>query len=145
MTQIDREEACDAVREILDGWCDWSMNGRLREGGTFTREEVYEDVHGLLKTLLGYEPPPERIVAAAVRTKSFFNDHVLVYQVSPPGRHCDLMPVGDPKAEARMEQGFVTSSGRFVDRHEGKRIAEAAGQLLERAGKTASLYSEDLW
>ena len=82
---------------------------------------------------------------AAVRTKSLFNDHVLVWTVARPGRHCDLMLVGDPKAEERMESGFVTSTGRFVDRHEAFRIAKAAGQLLERAHGGPQLFSEDVW
>lgn len=48
---------------------------------------------------------------------------------------CDIPVVG--------EQGFITSEGRFVDRLDGKKIAQAAGQC----GKTEfnQLYSEDVW
>lgn len=45
-------------------------------------------------------------------------------------------------------QGFVTDTGRYVDREEAWQIAEAAGQLLPRAptdGRGGTLYSEDLW
>ena len=45
-------------------------------------------------------------------------------------------------------QGFVTDTGRYVDRKEAWQIAEAAGQLNERAptdGRGGTLYSEDLW
>jgi len=45
-------------------------------------------------------------------------------------------------------QGFVTDTGRFVDREEAWKIAEAAGQLIERAptdGRGGTLYSEDVW
>lgn len=108
----------------------------------------------------------EHIVAAAVRGKSYFSGHEMVWQVSPPGRHCDLMSVGElalreanaghprvgpvdaarfPEASADLEQGFVTSRGRFVDRIEGKKIAAAAGQLLERASTSSKLFSEDVW
>jgi len=47
---------------------------------------------------------------------------------------------------AWRNQGFLTSKGRYVDREEGKIIAEAAGQLEGRHvhGKT-HLYSEDLY
>jgi len=44
------------------------------------------------------------------------------------------------------EQGFVTSTGRYVDRAEGWNIAEKAGQILKRDyQKEGELYSEDLW
>lgn len=45
-------------------------------------------------------------------------------------------------------QGFITNRGRFVDREEAWKIAEAAGQLIERAptdGRGGTLYSEDVW
>lgn len=90
----------------------------------------------------------ERIVAAAVRTKGFFNDHRMVWSVSPPGRHCDLLTVGDRRVREEMEQGFVTNTGRFVDRVEAWRIAAAAGQIKHRAGSDgpdAGLTSESVW
>ena len=88
----------------------------------------------------------ERIAAAAVRAKGRFNDHKLVWSVSPPGRHCDLMGMSDPEAEEGMEQGFVTDTGRFVDREEGHLIAKAAGQIIHRCGGDHhTLYSENLW
>jgi len=48
----------------------------------------------------------------------------------------------------KMKQGFLTSSGRFVDRVEAAEIAYAAGQVRQRStheGKPGTLYSEDLY
>lgn len=44
--------------------------------------------------------------------------------------------------------GFLTSSGRYVERREAKDIAEAAGQVLNIPGRSSQLpelYSEDVW
>lgn len=38
-----------------------------------------------------------------------------------------------------------TSAGQLVNRVEAKVIARAAHQLLERAGDSAELFSEDVW
>lgn len=51
------------------------------------------------------------------------------------------------ESEAGEEvQGFLTNKNRFVDREEGYRIAESAGQLNDRSrGGSTILYSEDLY
>jgi hypothetical protein len=41
--------------------------------------------------------------------------------------------------------GFITSTGRFVDREEAFRIAEASGQMLKRPISPGRLFTEDLW
>ena len=41
-------------------------------------------------------------------------------------------------------QGFVTSEGKFVDREEARKIAEAAGQG-QLPLRRLELFSEDLW
>lgn len=59
-----------------------------------------------------------------------------VWSVPRPGRHHDVIavmatrPDHDPRDCAPERQGFTTSTGRFVDRVEGMRIAKAAGQLV---------------
>lgn len=51
----------------------------------------------------------------------------------------------DKAIEAYPEtQGFVTNTGRWVDRTEGAAIAIAAGQI-EALKWPPYLYSEDLW
>lgn len=90
----------------------------------------------------------ERIEGAALRAKSRFNDHILVWSVARPGRHCDLMGVGDPETEEQHEQGFVTSTGRFVDRVEAWHIAARAGQIWRVCGSdgpTVGITSESIW
>jgi len=43
-------------------------------------------------------------------------------------------------------QGFLTSTGRYVDRQEGYQIARAAGQLLKPyTDDTRDLFSEDVY
>lgn len=89
------------------------------------------------------EAVAERIVAVAVRGKSQVTDQRLVWSVSPPGRHSDLIGLSERKD---MEQGFITDTGRFVTRTEGHLIAKAAGQIIRRCGgDETTLYSENLW
>ena len=75
-----------------------------------------------------------------------------VYSVPQPGRHHHVIRMMSEEhglgPEAQRHQGFYTSSDRYVDRKEGWRIANEAGQLLPRAPtdhKGGTLYSEDVW
>ncbi len=87
----------------------------------------------------------ERIVAAAIRVGAE------VWTLPPPTRHHTLIQAyaqahyrdgKNGRVPEDHEQGFVTSSGRFVGREEAARIAHGAGQF---EGKRARLYSEDVW
>lgn len=84
----------------------------------------------------------ERIIAAALRDEQ--TGLVLFHEV--PGRHHNVMWSldGYGMQSHGLAQGFVTSTGRFVDREEAFTLASAAGQLIavHRAGE---LFSEDLW
>lgn len=91
----------------------------------------------------------ERIAQAAIRHAG------TIYTLPRPARHADLFKAnctvenGIIKSSiAAGEQGFVTDSGRFVDRKEAWGLAQATEQLLEgaafrRLGPT--LYTEDMW
>lgn len=61
-------------------------------------------------------------------------------------RHCfiikDIVVCGI-KPPINGEQGFLTSTGRFVSREEGKEIALASGQI--KSTFSGTLCSEDLW
>lgn len=86
----------------------------------------------------------ERIVAAALRYRR------VTYSVPPPGRHHSVMRLMSEKGlgtEAMHNQGFVTSTGRFVNRCEAFKIATEAGQIIKKTGNPNSqdLYSEDVW
>ena len=87
-------------------------------------------------------PGPETVTRAAMLHEG------RPWSVPRPGRHGDVIrkladafPDDGPFVG---EQGFLTSSGRFVEREEAGRIALAAGQTKAlRWG--AELFSEDLW
>ena len=90
---------------------------------------------------------PERIVAAAI---IFRNVDVICF-LQPPARHHTIInKLANAIPESLWpvcngdETGFITSTGRYVDRIEAGRIAIAAGQTKALAHGPA-LYSEDLW
>lgn len=75
-----------------------------------------------------------------------------LYVTDPPGRHLDIMIVMyftfKLGAKALEDQGFLTSTGRFVDRYEAFEIAKESGQLsptLTRVTIPAELNSFDVW
>jgi len=90
----------------------------------------------------------ERIDRAAIK-----HADGTVFTVPRPGRHHTVIahmreqgkPFRDPKFQQRHVQGFVTDTGRFVDRKEACAIARAAGQLIRKTGGSKTLYSEDVW
>jgi hypothetical protein len=76
------------------------------------------------------------------------------FSVDPPGRHSDVIrsyakgPDGKPRRfpQSSAVFGFMTDTGRFVDREEAHTIAKAAGQIVRRCGgDEGTLYSENLW
>lgn len=84
----------------------------------------------------------ERIACAAVRR------HGVIYKVARPGRHHNvvrMMHYVGLRQDASYVQGFVTNTGRFVDRKEACGIAKAAGQIRVKTGGPDDLYSEDVW
>jgi hypothetical protein len=111
---------------------------------------------GILNHLEDYEwrallrcANPERIVAAAIKIKTTFKDdypNELIVSSPPPARHHSIMhPFTFTTGIREMEQGFITSTGRFVDRDEGFLIARAAGQIKQKHGPATHLFSEDMW
>lgn len=94
----------------------------------------------------------EKIVAAAIRYQG------LVCVVERPGRHHDvfhqLRDLGWHQGIHVHQQGFITSTGRFVDREAARQIAEKADQIIKSdkddAGipikrEHSQLFSEDVW
>ena len=84
----------------------------------------------------------ETIILAAIKT----GENQVSVNLNPNGRHCyiihHLIRNGFDKPLVG-EQGFLTSTGRFVDRVEAKKIAFNSGQIKETISNT--LTSEDLW
>lgn len=107
--------------------------------------------------------PMETIVAAALtipvgnhwrtqtwRGKKVYPD-VLIVSSPPPARHHTLMHPLSDHTDTHLgpaNQGFLTSTGRFVDRIEAMRIVIESNQphmaeaILKLGG---TLFSEDLW
>jgi hypothetical protein len=87
----------------------------------------------------------ETIVAAALKIQS------MTISAPPPARHHTLLHAifntyGErgPMIKA-TDQGFLTSTGRFVSREEAVTIAMAAGQIIKPKFQPQQLFSEDLW
>jgi len=99
-----------------------------------------EKMQAYLKTFDTLEANGVTVSVAAIKTPNG-----VVWAVPRPGRHSDVNRIairsGVRLAEGSV-QGFVLSSGRFVDRLEAAKIALAAGQIEE---PTDVLYSEHLW
>jgi hypothetical protein len=92
----------------------------------------------------------ETIVAAAIERNG------LVYSIQRPARHHNVMrqmaAAGIP-IPIEGTQGFLTNTGRFVDRREARLIADKARQIKARIGDDGvpysathkDLFSEDVW
>jgi hypothetical protein len=93
---------------------------------------------------LFHDDLPETIERAAV----FYNG--TIYSVPRPGRHHtvirEMAAQGLPdEAWQLANQGFETSTGRFVGRREAVGIARAAGQIIREPTPPDMLTSEDVW
>lgn len=72
-----------------------------------------------------------------------------VWAVPRPGRHHDVIRwycerTGAPRIPPHSEQGFLTSTGRFIGRREAFLVALRSGQIGADE-KPRQLHSEDLW
>jgi len=72
-----------------------------------------------------------------------------IYSLPAPARHVDVMKhmigLGIVDLIPPDDQGFVTSTGRFVTRQEAANLAVAACQITETKFQPGILFSEDLW
>lgn len=83
----------------------------------------------------------ERIVGVAIVVEGE------LFSALAPFRHNKVMhmaAVAGYPTPIRGDQGFITNTGRFVNRIEAIPIAQAAGQIIEPKWPPL-LYSEDLW
>jgi hypothetical protein len=98
----------------------------------------------------------ERIVGVAILLpfREDVHDPRQTFVAAPaPARHHHILhqiwPIGAGPRSLDRGQGFVTDKGRYVDRNEGWKIAEAAGQIIARCGGDTTdggtLYSENVW
>jgi len=89
------------------------------------------------------DQPKERIVSAAIHLGG-------IISLPRPARHSGIiatmdtiMDIDGPLATPDR-QGFITDTGRYVNRVEAFGIAYRSGQLLVGA-RGPQLFSEDLW
>lgn len=91
---------------------------------------------------LQWQHLPEEIWLTAVR-----HPDGVVYATERPGRHHHCIELMSECARAGgsncLDQGFVTTHGRYVDRMVALYIAKQAGQLIGEPSH--KLFSEDLW
>lgn len=89
--------------------------------------------------------PQMRIVSAAIWREG------LIFSVPAPARHHTVMKTMFDqgivvKGEAEVDnQGFLTSTGHFLDRREAARVATAARQIIFKTSPEYLLFSEDVW
>jgi len=90
---------------------------------------------------------PETIVRAALAISEKSSSNVVfILSKSRPARHHHLILEAVTERGMSLigsEQGFLTSTGRFVGREEAREIAFACGQVQKTVSRT--LTSEDLW
>lgn len=110
------------------------------------RAEEYKGIPDGVTEVKGWpsSKAPETIVAAAIQI-----DGVTI-SLPKPARHGTILAAADwyLKTQPGQEvQGFITSTGRFVNRIQARHIADIAGQKPGRSGgrDNPELYSEDLW
>lgn len=91
-------------------------------------------------------PVQEHIVSAACCYDG------LILSLPAPARHYSIVQHEECPDSIRHDlrlQGFLTSTGRFVDREEAFLIAKEANQIIARADGNIydgpELYSEDVW
>ena len=85
----------------------------------------------------------ERIAGVAMR----MTDRMFV-SMPAPARHGDLiheLHLCGAGTYAHNEQGFVTDTGRYVNRINARTIATDANQLKADARDHIDLFSEDVW
>lgn len=102
----------------------------------------------------------EIIVSAALRipVDTYFSGQMyngrrlypdyLIISAPPPARHGTLMhPIWKNYPVPIEDQGFLTSTGRYVGREEALEIALSSGQpMIDHPSRHKTmLFSEDLW
>lgn len=76
-----------------------------------------------------------------------------IYSVASPGHHAEVITYANSIEGTQIHnlesviitQGFITSTGRFVEREEAFIIANKAQQVVVKHGNKKLLFSEDMW
>ena len=87
----------------------------------------------------------EYILCAAIALSIKDNESPIIIGGYRHGNCFDTaIKLGWTERITQEEQGFITSTGRFVGREEAKKIARNAGQLIGESG-FKQLISEDIY
>lgn len=93
-----------------------------------------------------YVPQPRSIDEAIVAAAVFFDEEI--WTLPAPARHHHILwaidQVHPGRAIEAHVQGFMTNTGRFVEREIAAHIAKMAGQV-DKLTAPPQLYSEDVW
>lgn len=79
----------------------------------------------------------EKVICCAVKLKTG-----VIISMAPPSTHQIIL---DKTGARSGERGFMTSTGRFVNRREALIVAVKAGQVHGIFDGLDELYGEDLW
>jgi hypothetical protein len=78
-----------------------------------------------------------------------YPDEMGVFALPRPARHHHVMwtrlLISGQRTTGEAEQGFLTTTGRFVGREEAFEIATRHNQIIEKHGSPGLLFSEDVW
>lgn len=99
------------------------------------------------------------LIYDSMRRVTFFHEEIAcaaikypdigVLALPAPARHHHVkwvrLFIDGRESHGDAEQGFLTTTGRFVDRQQGWKIAEKRGQIEQISGNPGTLYSEDMW
>jgi hypothetical protein len=94
---------------------------------------------GLSATVTSLDPI--EIIAFAANV----DDNDNLYIVTRPGRHHNCCWAMHADGKKSFKQGFVTNTGRFVNRYAALIIAKRMGQLNNNPQWGDELYSENIW
>lgn len=94
-------------------------------------------------------PVPDEFRAKMWNGERCYPDHVIVSS-PPPARHHTLLHATWDTVQHALpfdDQGFITSTGRYVEREEALQIAIESGQpMIDHPSRHHRwLFSEDLW
>lgn len=84
----------------------------------------------------------ETIIGVAIVVKN------KLYSLPKPNRHHHCIQLAFEALGHSIHaesQGFMTNTGRYVEREEALAIAKAANQIIRQPAPQYLLFSEDLW
>lgn len=112
---------------------------------SLTAEQLFLESKSVVKDLLKTDPGLVNLGVAEIIVGVSILYRNTAYSMPKPNRHHNVIRMIGGIEDEDL-QGFITNTGRFVDRVEGLAIALAANQVLDVKNiRGGLLYSEDLW